>query len=188
MAPSDVPGFPRGQISGRRDLRANARMTVTMLAGIIALNLVGIAAGTARDWPGFLDMVWLVLFGITGTVFLTWFARARRNTASYGPDRVRAYPQVAAAAALTVLASPLPAVHAVHRWPGHRKRAAAPGRPGSDHSRDRRDLACQRRRRHRVQRRWAIHRDRPVHKPRQRRGAYRDSMVRHRHLAGRGSM
>jgi len=93
MAPSEVAGFPRGQIRVRRDLRANACVTVTMLAGIITLNLAGIAAGTARDRPGYLDIVWLVLLGITGIVFLTWFARARRNTASYGPNRVRAYPE-----------------------------------------------------------------------------------------------
>lgn len=93
MAPPAVPGFPAGQMTVRRDLRAKARITITMLAGIITLNLAGIAAGTAMDWPGLLDMVWLALLGITGIVFLAWFAQARKNTASYGPDRVRAYPQ-----------------------------------------------------------------------------------------------
>lgn len=93
MAPPAVPGFPAGQMAVRRDLRAKARITITMLAGIITLNLAGIAAGTAMDWPGLLDMVWLGLLGITGIVFLAWFAQARKNTASYGPDRVRAYPQ-----------------------------------------------------------------------------------------------
>jgi hypothetical protein len=53
------------------------RATVTMPAGIITLNLAGIAAGTAMDWPGLLDMAWLVLPGITGIVFLTWVACRR---------------------------------------------------------------------------------------------------------------
>lgn len=92
MAPGALPGLPLGQMTIRRDGRGQARATVTMLAGIITLNLGGIAAGAAMDWPGLLDEVWLVLLGITGIVFLTWFARARRNTASYGPERVRAYP------------------------------------------------------------------------------------------------
>jgi hypothetical protein len=93
MAPSAVPGFPPGPVTVRQNVRGQARATVTMLAVIITLNLAGIAAGTAREWPGFLDIVWLVLLGVTGIVFLTWFAPARRNTASYGPDRVRAYPE-----------------------------------------------------------------------------------------------
>ena len=93
MAPSAVPGVPPGQVTVRRDLRASSRITVTMVAGTMTLNLADISAGTAMEWPGFLDIVWLILLGITGFVFLTWFAQARRNTASYGPDRVRTYPE-----------------------------------------------------------------------------------------------
>jgi hypothetical protein len=88
-----VSASPPGQLTVRHDLRSSARFTVTTLTGIIALNLGGIAVGTESGSPGFLDFLWLVLLAITGTGFLTWFARARRNTASYGPDRVRAYPQ-----------------------------------------------------------------------------------------------
>jgi hypothetical protein len=93
MAPSAVPGVPPGPVTVRQDVRGRARATVVTLAVIITLNLAGIAAGTAMDWPGLLDEVWLVLLGITGIVFLTWFGRARRNTATYGPDRVRSYPE-----------------------------------------------------------------------------------------------
>ena len=75
MAPAAVPAF--SPVTVRQDVRGQARATVTMPAGIITLNLAGIAAGTAMDWPGLLDMAWLVLLGITGIVFLTWFACRR---------------------------------------------------------------------------------------------------------------
>lgn len=93
MAPSAVPGVPPGPATVRQDMRGQAGATVVMLAVIITLNLAGVAAGTAMDWPGLLDEVWLVLLGITGIVFLTWFAQARKNTATYGPDRVGNYPE-----------------------------------------------------------------------------------------------
>jgi Domain of unknown function (DUF4328) len=45
-----------------------------------------------HDWPGSLSEVWLIATLATGAPFLIWFARARANTASYGPGRIRRCP------------------------------------------------------------------------------------------------
>jgi hypothetical protein len=75
----------------RHDLRVPAKITVGLLVAVMTLNLAGIAAGTREDQPGRLDGLWVLLLGGTGISFLRWFVLARRNSASYGPDRVRVY-------------------------------------------------------------------------------------------------
>jgi hypothetical protein len=75
----------------RRSLRPPADLTVTGLALTIAASGADIFLDVARDWPGSLAGVWLILTLGTGVPFLVWFARARANTASYGPGRIRRY-------------------------------------------------------------------------------------------------
>ena len=88
--PSGFPAAPRPP--SRSDLRWPARCTATALIAIIAVNVAGIVSNTVSNWPGALDGVWLLLVVLAGIFFLCWFASARSNTATYGPDRIRAYP------------------------------------------------------------------------------------------------
>lgn len=88
-----VPGHPvtRPTVT-RRDLHRPARAATALLAAIIAVNAAGIAWGTAGDWPGHFDELWILLCAVTGVVFLAWFAVARENAAGYCPGRGGAYP------------------------------------------------------------------------------------------------
>lgn len=76
----------------RSDVRGPADATVALLSINAVVNAIDLALDWLRPWPGSLALVWLIVTVGTGASFLTWFWRARTNTASYGPGRVTSYP------------------------------------------------------------------------------------------------
>jgi hypothetical protein len=78
-------------VTPRRDLRWPARVTVWALTINIALSATDIYRDVAHDSRSSLTGLWLILTLGTAVPFLTWFARARANTVSYGPGRVSRY-------------------------------------------------------------------------------------------------
>jgi hypothetical protein len=76
----------------RTDVRGPADITVAMLSINALLNAIDVVLDCLRPWPGSLALLWLIVTVGTGASFLTWFWRARTNTARYGPGRVTSYP------------------------------------------------------------------------------------------------